>query len=179
MMNDKGYDEQNLQTLATYLAYEPTGPRFDMGTCYSAECDTVACAMGYGPVAGMPKKINEAWAAYEHRVFHNNETVYEWCFAFGWERIDNTRLGAAKRIQYLLDQGGDVPEVDGNYDATHVALYANTEVKREHSQDEIVCPVADAPDSQNAVRNEPHILIADLLKKINREPKHIQVEVTK
>lgn len=45
----------------------------------------------------------------------------------------------------------------------------------EHPPNEIVCPVQESPLSQNAVRNESHSLIADLLKKIEREPRHIQL----
>lgn len=39
----------------------------------------------------------------------------------------------------------------------------------EHPRTEVVCPVEKAP----------HPLIVELVKKINREPKHIQVEVAK
>jgi len=82
-------------------------------------CGAVCCALGHGPAAGIPAlKADttygyESWQKYQTRVFNlyrQNEDdtdtdEWVWCFGPGWTRVDNTPLGAAKRISYMLEHG--------------------------------------------------------------------------
>lgn len=183
MMNEKGYDAENLQALATFLAYaEVDGVRFDMGRFSvgdngynedeeidgETECGSVGCSVGHASLcfhkpSGMP------WGEWANQMFiQNNDddfdvaygtshSMWDWAFAADWQRVDNTRLGAAKRIQYLLDHNGIVPR-RWRYSRKFVALYQSTEVKREVKTD-----AKPRPQSQ--------ALIAELIDKINRQPK--------
>lgn len=68
------------------------------------KCNTIACAIGHGPMAGIDTKPIEAWGNYAKRVFIdtvNKGSVF--MFNSAWKNIDNTPLGAAARIRYFLD----------------------------------------------------------------------------
>lgn len=67
-------------------------------------CGTVACALGHGPLAGIPA-YEVDWERYALRVFINNNREFSWCFSGCWMAIDNTPQGAAKRIMYMLEHG--------------------------------------------------------------------------
>jgi hypothetical protein len=118
-------NRENLQKLATYLAYadapmvEGNGPvEFDMGS-YSqygdgayelmTDCGTVGCAAGWGPFAGIEKDPRESFREYCERAFGLRfpYATWIWCFNYDWRNVDNTREGAAKRIQYLLIHGDE------------------------------------------------------------------------
>lgn len=80
-------------------------------------CGTVACALGWAPtIPGLEMSDNEAknsgWHSYCERVFGieaHGHSPEQWDFLFdgNWADFDNTPLGAAKRIQYLLNGGED------------------------------------------------------------------------
>ncbi len=73
-----------------------------------AECGTVACAAGHGPMAGIKPKSGERWIEYVDRVFALKNSEFHWCFTGDWDGVDNTPHGAAARIRWMLDKG--VPE---------------------------------------------------------------------
>lgn len=108
-------NRENLQTLATYLAYaeKPPEVRFDMETFSDDEhrcsdstvCGTVGCAAGFGPFAGIPKLPEELWTQYTERQFGVDAREFDWCFIASWKQVDNTPEGAAKRIQRMLNTG--------------------------------------------------------------------------
>jgi hypothetical protein len=89
------------------------------------ECDTVACALGHAPMAGIPVYGNEDWIEYSGRVFgiNNNSDfnprAWSWLFQYRWVAKDNTPKGAAARIDWLLEN--NIPEdynqqmLDSNY----------------------------------------------------------------
>lgn len=175
--NDKGYHAENLQTLASFLAYaEVDGVEFDMekfsegaygpGAAFAHEyqCDSAGCAMGHATFI-WPKQFKETYLQFGKRIFgmHRNIVRWSWCFDASWSDIDNTRLGAARRIQYLLDNDGVLTK-DWDYDEETVALYASTAVKREHDLNVSELPVAERPRGSNAV-------IRELMERIEREPK--------
>lgn len=132
-------NKENLQTLATFLYYgrKPRGVEFDMerfadGESYLAtKCGTAGCAVGWGPFAGIAKQSGEEWQDYSERCFIPDSLEWFWCFDADWAGADNTRKGAAKRIQYLLDNG-EVPEGFHSFvDFTQfIKCYKNVEVKR-------------------------------------------------
>lgn len=110
---------ENLMTLANYLETLPA-PKFDMkqfaadehGDWLSPnqlhECDTVCCAAGNGPAAGLPViESDHDWQTYIERVFGIELYTREWhwCFSAGWAYVDNTPAGAARRIRHMLEHG--------------------------------------------------------------------------
>lgn len=108
--------EHNLRKLAEYLLRPELKAKFDMVAYsdwdhddYSIECGTIGCAAGHGPHAGIPKYDSETWSQYITRVFGLNivasTIAWRWCFDADWERTDNTPVGAAKRILWLLHNG--------------------------------------------------------------------------
>jgi hypothetical protein len=126
------YRENNLRKLADYLLKLPENYKgFDMGTflCVSEEdyyeleelvqdyglynkafyeCGTVGCAIGHGPLAGIPMNEVESvglWAGYSYRTLVQVGKKWDWCFSADWAQVDNTPQGAAKRILWLLDKG--------------------------------------------------------------------------
>lgn len=116
----------NLRKLAAYLAALPKDyEHFDMedyftmgnnpfALYYVGElrkrdyniCGTAACAAGHGPAAGIRAKKYEGWCDYCERVFGLKyyEIGWEWCFGDEWRAGDNTPLGAAKRITFMLNR---------------------------------------------------------------------------
>jgi len=171
MINEKGYDEQNLQRLASFLAYaEVDGVEFDMGYFHNKpdldeeinHCGTAGCAVGWATLI-WPKPLGiDFYDWSKQRFVLNGGVLWDWCFGGNWDEVDNTRLGAAKRIQYLLDHNGDLPK-DSGYNKKTVALYADIIVKREHDQNVVGLP----EDGRTK------LLIADLIQRIEREPRFI------
>lgn len=116
-------NRKNLLKLAAYLETLPVDSRkFDMSAFVHApgswlnfrpsdvperyaECGTVACAAGHGPLAGIKPKDREGWGEYVDRVFALSNDEFGWCFTGGWSAIDNTPHGAAARIRWMLDKG--------------------------------------------------------------------------
>ena len=81
---------------------------------YYNECGTTACAVGHGPLAGIPAMDTEDWNDYCFRVFgvtgHLAGTDAQeaaWTFMFGpmWTGKNNTAKGAAARIDWFLTHG--------------------------------------------------------------------------
>lgn len=73
-----------------------------------ATCGSTACAVGHGPLAGIPPNHGEDWWSYCKRVFGVEEETSEWNWLFDswWAKIDNTAEGASARIKwYLLNKG--------------------------------------------------------------------------
>lgn len=133
MLDITPQQRENLLQLADYLYALPEGYKsFDMNeyaqvidwslddeltipfTNFNPEmlhsCDTVACAIGHGPSAGIKAKGSVSdWLDYSMEVFGAgfNDDLYKWCFHGYWADEDNTAKGAAQRIYYALDFGLD------------------------------------------------------------------------
>jgi hypothetical protein len=129
-------DEQraNLAKLAAYLWTLPADyPDFGMDMFtkdqrrgmgfhapYAAECGTAACAAGHGPKAGVEPLPGETWRTYSQRAFVPCEDAFncpawEWVFAAGWCRTDNTAHGASARIGWMLNHGVPIDASDQRY----------------------------------------------------------------
>lgn len=124
--------EANLRKLAAYLMTLPADyPDFEMASyvtgngagagrnvAHKPVCGTAACAAGHGPAAGIDPLDGEIWSAYAQRAFapdnweYHDETSWDWCFAAGWSKVDNTAHGAARRIQWMLEHG--IPDNAGD-----------------------------------------------------------------
>ena len=66
-------------------------------------CQTVGCAAGHAPFAGIEKLSTETWNDYVERVF--SQSVYNWLFSAAWAYFDNTIEGFVARASILLDHG--------------------------------------------------------------------------
>lgn len=76
-------------------------------------CGTVACAAGHGPAAGIPfPKSTQfyGWMGYIDAVFNLGIAEESFLFSGMWTSFDDTPLGAAQRIYYLLESGADIHE---------------------------------------------------------------------
>lgn len=105
----------NLRTLAEGLKdISHIKAEFDMGDyaedSYSLDeidCGSVGCAVGFGPYFGIPKRRGESWREYSAENFID-DTLYNedaWCFSALWKYVDNTPIGASKRIEWFLEKG--------------------------------------------------------------------------
>lgn len=129
--------EKNFKKLSSYLRTLPEDyEHFDMGVFFDRpgvlyvnydspsditpemynQCGTVACAVGHGPAAGITG-FDGYWSEYAEEAFgaipvdltlENGSIVFVWCFGSQWSNSDNTPLGAADRIDYMLSKG--IPE---------------------------------------------------------------------
>lgn len=124
-------NRENLQRLADYLQSGKLLAKFDMCFfCLSGNnnnedtCGTVGCAIGHSPYAGISKFIYESWSSYSERVFGLCclSSKWNWCFDSDWAEVDQTPLGAAKRILYLLAHNAPPPQWRFNKET--VALYS-------------------------------------------------------
>ena len=83
-------------------------------------CGTVACALGHGPLnkelapteacfffASYDGKTYLDWDTYAEKVFGVRYTspAWQWMFSGRWSASDNTRKGAAARIQHYVKKG--------------------------------------------------------------------------
>lgn len=137
-------NRKNLQKLATYLYYGngSQGVKFDMGQFTEPDskfypgvpgvgethCSTAGCAVGFAPFAGIRKFKAESFYDYSLRTLTNDAEEWKWCFNQRWADIHGTRKGAAKRIQYFLDNG--LPENFWIPFPEHKKLYSRTKVKQ-------------------------------------------------
>ena len=133
-------NRENLQKLATFLAYGelPKEVQFTMARFADnshigngTTCGSVGCAIGFAPFAGFQKHSGETWTRYSWRLFVEDSKEWAWCFDEAWEDVDNTPIGAAQRIQYLLDNG--LPELwEHSFESEDecVHLYTDTVVKK-------------------------------------------------
>lgn len=129
------------------------------------ECKTVCCAIGWGLMAGVedtkhdlglyyqgvrrcldtqvtkehlisPYYSISGWTAYSSSQFvHGGDVRWDWMFSNLWSEIDNTAIGAAKRIFWLL-KNGDAPAGFNAYDLEngteetdyYLELYKNLDI---------------------------------------------------
>lgn len=124
-----------------YAYGETTNPDeiFSVKKTYS--CGTVACAIGHGPLAGIgvrKLKFYSNWFDYAEHYFgvrpiyrkwdgitdDNMHYAFVWMFDTDWSSVDDTPIGAAKRIRIYLENG-----VPANYrnqlDANEPLMYKN------------------------------------------------------
>jgi len=103
-------NRKNLLKLANYLEGD-IKVEFNMGIYSdndwtpSSNCGSIGCAIGHSPYAGIKKQILERWVKYSDRVFELPINEWKWCFHNSWIMADNTPIGAAKRIKWLLKYG--------------------------------------------------------------------------
>ncbi len=69
-----------------------------------AQCDTAACALGYGPMAGIDPEFKGGWFDYcDRNLIRSHSDEWFWCFSSRWTTVDNTPRGAALRIMWVVE----------------------------------------------------------------------------
>lgn len=112
----------NLKKMADYIKTIPQ-EKFAMNQfrddedTFSYECKTVGCVIGHCTIldeSKLPRRMDgisidfNKWSeTFTGLSFYARE--WDWCFNGHWHHVDNTPLGASKRIEYLLD-GNELPE---------------------------------------------------------------------
>ena len=134
---------KNLELLADYLEKLPSDyDKFEMRDWFNDghfdlfpddvvedynDCGFAACAVGHCVfVDGLPKpNKNESWGRYAVRIFdiELGGEHFDWCFSSHWFDFDNTPLGAAKRIRYLI-ANPDLDDWDLRIDSDAAELYS-------------------------------------------------------
>ena len=114
--------ETELLKLADYLYNLPANySHFEMSTFYYGDgpeglsspivlasprsCNTVACAVGHAPAAGIDCTRFANYQELVNWLTANNQEVFDWLFGGDWALVDNTHRGAAARIYFALEQG--------------------------------------------------------------------------
>lgn len=131
----KKIKRNNLLKLADFLENNYSNINFDMkyyktlshsniihSPISEYKCETVACALGYGPLAGIKPLLGETWGAYGARNFVDNFSQFDFIFGSTWRYFDNTPLGAAARIRYFLDHEKQLMNYCNSFDPD---LYKN------------------------------------------------------
>lgn len=114
--NDRMMTKFTMRTFA-----EIGGDEFPLEWAEELPCGAVGCAVGHGPSAGIASVYPEDWVDYAERVFYAHPSereaymlddpaflmncIWNWCFDCDWTSIDNSAVGAAKRINHMLEQG--------------------------------------------------------------------------
>lgn len=112
--------EKNLLKMADLIETIPQ-ERFDMNSYRQSstdnghKCNSIGCIIGWstqldtkeslGRFRNLRWNINfEDWSVYFTGLeSYSNE--WAWCFQSRWKGVDNTPLGASKRIRYLVEVG--------------------------------------------------------------------------
>ena len=85
----------------------------------ATECNTVACALGHGPMAGIKLENGEDWVDYcKNFVEYEESLAWNWCFSDSWGYFDNTPHGAADRLELMVRKGIPYGFRDSNHDIT-------------------------------------------------------------
>jgi len=114
-------NRENLQRMADYIKTIPQ-EKFDMGKYRDTndikthECNSVGCVIGHCTILDknpLPIFKNTDGIRFTDwsEVFtglNGASDEWGWCFASEWYDVDNTPTGAAKRIEWMLDN--DLPE---------------------------------------------------------------------
>ena len=108
----------NLQKMADHIKTIPQ-EMFDMG-CYrrdylpefEPECKTIGCVIGHCTVLDPDLFIKIREKNFPFDVWSETYTSLatmsrEWCWCFSdeWQFVDNTPLGASKRIEWIINNG--------------------------------------------------------------------------
>ena len=110
---------ENLQLMADHLKTNVKQDNFDMGKYrgfydfISPECGSVGCPVGTCTVLDVENVINnftDSDGEINFGVWSEDFTglyrgEWSWCFGNPWSETDNTPIGAALRIEWLLNNG--------------------------------------------------------------------------
>jgi len=109
---------ENLLKMAAHIRTIPQD-RFEMGVFrpyydyVAQECFTVGCVIGHCTALDNPGNIPRhkdgdidfrGWSV-SFTGLSLNSSCWYWCFSSNWEDVDNTPEGAARRIEWLVENG--------------------------------------------------------------------------
>lgn len=108
-------NRENLKKLADFIKTVPQ-EIFDMrdirrGRTDNAECDSVGCVIGHATVlyeGELPRYSDSGsidFSAFWNRFGELPFIDSSWIVCSSWKYVDNTPLGASKRIEWLLKHG--------------------------------------------------------------------------
>lgn|SRR5574343_751787 len=107
-------NKENLIKAANYIATVPQG-MFDMdffriNNRDTHECNSIGCVIGHCVILDEWSNVpifNGAidFLAWSLKFFDTNYNEWMWCFCDEWSEIDNTPIGASKRILWLVENG--------------------------------------------------------------------------
>jgi len=111
-------NRENLQRMADYIKTVPQ-EKFAINMYRGAykdnghECNTLGCVIGHCtildknplPIMGFNQRIDFGLWSEGFTGIDVDEDEWKWCFDGDWDTIDNTPTGAAKRIEWLLNNG--------------------------------------------------------------------------
>ena len=112
-----GINVRNLRRLGEYVRDEVSDEMFDMGL-YMNDCGSVGCLLGWAErLEGMDSLdyINgyNAIAFELYNMGRGSGKEHEFLFSSNWVDVDNSRIGALRRIRFVMDNDGyDYGEVD-------------------------------------------------------------------
>jgi hypothetical protein len=110
---------RNLKRMANYIKTIPQ-KSFNMkiyrngSESYTVECNSIGCVIGHCVILDKSKTIPrftvsgdinfEDWSVrFTGLNYFSNE--WDWCFNSDWSEVDNTPIGASKRIEWMLKNG--------------------------------------------------------------------------
>lgn len=128
---------KRLLKLADFLETRVSPTMFNMGQFRDEDfesvhrCGAVGCAMGWAPFlegrvfSPLPEEVKTdllgssdlSWSKYGVRVFGVDtyeDPLWEFLFSGEWEGFDDTPVGAAQRIRYVVFHDGDLSELEGH-----------------------------------------------------------------
>lgn len=108
---------ENLKKMADYVVTIDKEKilmnRFRVTDKKNIECDSVGCVIGHCTVLDreniIKNYLDENYVILFHKWSLNftglRGNEWDWCFGASWYKVDNTPIGASKRINYLLEHG--------------------------------------------------------------------------
>ena len=92
--------------MATFTTIEGHVSGIDRPKSIKNECGTCACAAGHAYSMGIGDLNKRTWIKYAFDNFTDgSQLIFEWIFGGQWSHVDDTPVGAAKRILYMLKLG--------------------------------------------------------------------------
>lgn len=105
-VDDPKYDTAEFDILYTALDLT-TGDELQPDQVAAHPGPLTCSALGHGPRAGIAALPGEAWRDYQLRAYGAafDSPLEDWLFSALWYTTDNTAVGAAMRMMYVLDYG--------------------------------------------------------------------------
>lgn len=91
-----------------YVAYDVmTGDFLEPESVADHQGALLCGPLGHGPRAGIAALTGETWLAYQIRVLgaEMDSPLEDWLLLHAWTKSDNSPIGAAMRLMYVLDYG--------------------------------------------------------------------------
>jgi hypothetical protein len=125
---------QNLRAIAALCRTLPESnfnmEFFRLEQSTTPECESIGCVIGHSTILETGTLPRNAEGIIKFKLWSESFTgiqadsrEWRWCFSSAWAETDNSPLGAAKRIEYML-AGKWLPETFSGTTAKMVAMYS-------------------------------------------------------